>query len=70
MSASVPQKSGWYWYREDGLNLNRPMPAWVFGSEVCLYTELCAVHEPATFCRTRKVRDCPGDWLGVVEGPK
>lgn len=65
----IPTTSGWHWYRENGVNLNRPMPAWVFEHSGRLYVDLCAVHEPATFCRTRQVQDCSGDWLGAMEVP-
>jgi hypothetical protein len=69
MNPATPRTSGWYWYREHGLNLNRLMPAWVFDSSGILYAELCPVHELATFCRTRRVTDCQGDWLGPMEVP-
>ncbi|MCS6297217.1 MAG: hypothetical protein H8K09_13355 [Nitrospira sp.] len=69
MSPTSPTISGWYWYREDGLNLDRPMPVWVFEHSGRIYADLCTVHEPATFRCTRMVTDCPGDWLGKLEPP-
>ncbi len=40
-----PTKPGWYWYREPGLNLDKPMPAWVYQSGQVLYVKLCGAHE-------------------------
>ena len=32
-----PTTPGWYWYREPGLNLDTPCPAWVFDVKPRLY---------------------------------
>ena len=63
-----PSRSGWYWYREPGLNMNRPMPAWVYDLGRDFYASLMAVHsEPVV----KNVKDCKGEWeaAGSMEVP-
>ncbi len=68
---TAPTPGNWYWYREPGLNLDRPMPAWIFGTgEHMVYATLCAVHEQGNFQTTRHIQQCPGEWSGPIPVPE
>lgn len=66
-----PTEQGWYWYHEDGINHNKPMPAWIFGTGgKRIYVDLCAVHERHDFARTRDITTCKGKWAGPMDVPE
>ncbi len=70
-TTDTPTNGGWYWYQEDGINLNKPMPAWIFGTGgKHLYADLCAVHERQDFASVREVTTCKGRWTGPMETPQ
>ena len=58
-----PTTPGWYWFREPGLNLDKPMPAWVYQTGQILYVKLCGAHE--AFEDTR-LTDLKGEWAGPI----
>jgi hypothetical protein len=70
-----PTKPGWYWFREPGLNLDKPMPAWVYevlhnrvGEQgKIVYVQLMAQHEEQPV--TKRVSDCQGEWAGPITPP-
>jgi hypothetical protein len=62
-----PQPGCWYWYREPGLNMNRPLPVWIFDSGTIGYAALCAVHDGDS--TIRRVEHCPGEWAGPILEP-
>ena len=61
-----PTMSGWYWFREPGLNLDKPMPAWVYQSGQTFYVKLCGAHEDF---KERRVSDLEGEWAGPITPP-
>jgi hypothetical protein len=61
-----PTKPGWYWYREQALNLDKPMPAWVYQSGQVLYVKLCGAHEDL---EERGVNELNGEWAGPISPP-
>lgn len=65
-----PTTPGWYWYEEDGKNLGKPMPVWVFDTLGILYACRMAPHEPVEFHHSRRLAQCEGRWLGPVESPQ
>lgn len=69
-TSTKPLAGYWYWYREAGLNLDKPMPAWIFdtGGNM-VYATLCAVHQYKDFRHTRNLQACKGEWWGPVEMP-
>jgi hypothetical protein len=65
-----PSRPGWYWYRERGMNLDFPMPAWVFDQPPFLYVSLFAVHERERYRHVKQVKHYSGEWWGPFEVPK
>ena len=61
-----PKAPGWFWYREPGLNGDKPMTAWVFDSHKLFYAHLCAVHQEPV---VRQMNHCAGEWAGPMEPP-
>lgn len=64
-----PTVSGWYWYKEAGLNYDKPMPTWVFDTGGLFYASRMAPHELANIATTQRLTSCPGKWWGPVEVP-
>ena len=64
-----PTVSGWYWYQENGKNMDLPMPAWVFDTTNMLYACRYGPHELLAFREAHRVDDCDGLWWGPVEVP-
>jgi hypothetical protein len=71
-----PPASGWYWYREPGLNMDKPLPAWVYEVQHhrdgldgrIAYAHLMAQHEQRPV--TKRVSDCTGEWAGPMTEPE
>ncbi len=66
----TPIRPGWYWYRERGMNLDFPMPAWVVSDPPFVYVSLFAVREKDPHRQAKQVKECPGEWWGPFDGPK
>jgi hypothetical protein len=65
-----PTTSGWYFYRESGKNLDKPMVAWVFTSGKFIYVSLFLPHGQMPYTETGQTKDFSGEWWGPVEVPK
>ena len=65
-TTAKPIKPGWYWFREPGLNLDKPMPAWVYQSGQILYVKLCGAHEDV---EDRGLNELNGEWAGPITPP-
>jgi hypothetical protein len=63
-SKDNPSRSGWYWYREVGVNLDLVMSAFVFGTPACMYVSVFAVQSEAKYQLMRHVSDYQGEWCG------
>lgn len=61
-----PSKSGWYWFREPGLNLDKPMPAWVYQSGESFCVKLCGAYED---CNEKRLDELKGEWAGPISPP-
>jgi hypothetical protein len=62
-----PTKSGWFWYREPGLNMDQPMPVWVYEVKESVYAQLIAPRQHAFVIRN--VEECRGQWSGPMDVP-
>jgi hypothetical protein len=61
-----PTKPGWYWFREPGLNLDKPMPAWVYQTGDIVYVKLCGAYED---CAEKRLDELKGEWAGPISPP-
>jgi hypothetical protein len=61
-----PTKSGWYWFREPGRSLDRPMPVWVYQSGEVFYVQFCGAHEDFD---DKRLDDLKGEWAGPITPP-
>ena len=66
----TPTRSGWYWYREHGVNLDFPMSAYVFGTVSCMYVTLLALHSDTKFQEMKPLSDYHGEWCGPLKVPE
>ena len=64
-----PVKEGWYWYQEDGKNMDSPMPAWIFDASSIRYACRYGPHELLCFREPHRLDECPGQWCGPIEVP-
>ena len=65
-------KTGWYWYREPGVNMQKPFPAWVYHNRAgaqgkIVYAQLIAQHEPHPI--GKRLDECKGEWAGPIHSP-
>jgi hypothetical protein len=70
-----PIKAGWYWYREPGVNMDKPCPVWVYevlhnraGAQgKIIYAQMMAQHEPQPI--GKRLDECKGEWAGPISPP-
>ncbi len=65
-----PTRPGWYWYKERGVNLDYPMPAWVFDQPPFVCVLLFAVQERDKYRQVKQVKEYAGEWWGPFGAPK
>ena len=59
-----PTLPGWYWYKQAGKNMDKPMPVLVCDTSDILYACRFGADEVPNYREMRNLEDCPGRWFG------
>ena len=65
-----PTRSGWYFYRQPGKNLGKPLSAWVYTQARTVHVSMHAPHDIPQSCPTAQAEDLTGEWWGPLEIPE
>lgn len=68
-TSDKPIKAGWYFYREAGKNMDKPVSVWVYLLGKQVYVSMFAPHEAVPRIHHGQARDFPGEWWGPLEVP-
>ena len=69
-TSTKPTQGGWYFYRESGKNMDKPMVAWVFRQAPLVFVTLCPMHDMQKVMLTTLVMEHPGEWWGPIKVPE